>query len=422
MTTHPLTNPQDLDLLLEAIGDRRIVMLGEASHGTSEYYNWRKAISKRLIEEKGFNFIAVEGDWPDCYQVNRYVKGYPAAAANPVQAVEVFHRWPTWMWGNWEVAALVKWLRDHNEALAGEEQVGFYGLDVYSLYDSLAEVIRYLERNDGSAVEAAREAFRCFEPYYEDPQRYASATRRLVPEDCESEVVHMLREIEKRFPTHGGDRESDFNNEQNARVAVDAEKYYRAMVRGSGASWNVRDRHMMDTLTRLLDFHGPDSKAIVWEHNTHIGDARATDMAKAGMFNIGQLAREEYGKDNCYLAGFGSHHGTVIAGTHWGAPMQEMELPEARHGSWEDYLYQQGQGDALLFAEDIAREPRFQNRVGHRAVGVVYRPEAEFGNYVPTLIHERYDAFLYIEVTEGLHPLKLHPAPEEIPETYPWEV
>lgn len=423
MQTHPLTIPQQLDPLMEAIGDRRVVMLGEASHGTSEYYNWRKVISKRLIEEKGFNLIAVEGDWPDCYEVNRFVKGYPGAAAGPVQAVEVFHRWPTWMWGNWEVAALVKWMREFNDQLTKDRKVGFYGLDVYSLYDSLQQVLRYLEQNDGSAVEAARKAFRCFEPYYENPQKYARSTMQLAPEGCRGEVIEMLREIEERLPSYDHDHEASFNNVQNAQVAVNAEKYYRAMIKGGNASWNVRDRHMMDTLDRLLDFHGPDSKAIVWEHNTHIGDARATDMARGGMYNIGQLAREEYGEDQCYLVGFGSHRGSVIAGSHWGAPMKAMNLPAAKAGSWEDYLYQLDQGDCLLLSEEIAREERLQAPIPHRAVGVVYHPRTEsFGNYVPSVIPERYDAFIFIEETEALHPLALHPRPEEVPETYPWEV
>lgn len=423
MQTHPLEKAQHLDPLLDAVGDRRIVMLGEASHGTSEYYNWRKLISKRLIEEKGFHFIAVEGDWPDCHEVNRYVKGQDEAEKSPDEALEAFRRWPTWMWSNWEVAALVKWMKEYNQGRPAGQKAGFYGLDVYSLYESLEAVVRYLRKHDGSAIDAALEAFRCFEPFYQDPQGYAAATRRLIPANCEREVVDMLGELQERRRSDGDDREAAFNNEQNARVAVNAEKYYRAMMRGGGASWNVRDRHMMDTLNRLLDFHGPESKAIVWAHNTHIGDARATDMGHAGLVNIGQLAREEFGEEEVFLAGFGSHRGTVIAGEYWGAPMKEMKLPPAREDSWEAHLYEKSDGNCLLFSEEIAPTKRLRRPMGHRAVGVVYDPARETrGNYVPSILPERYDAFLYFEETEALHPLALFPETHKVPQTFPWQV
>ncbi|GGF03294.1 hypothetical protein GCM10011383_12820 [Hymenobacter cavernae] len=401
-------------------------MLGEASHGTSEYYRWRTALSKRLIQEKGFQFIAVEGDWPDCFEVNQAIKQDEMSAGSAARLLQTFDRWPTWMWGNWEIAALVEWLHQHNRNLASGQKVGFYGLDVYSLWESLQEILHYVEKQGDGAVKAAHKAFSCFEPYSNDPQEYAQAVA-FVSEDCQDEVSEMLRALRRQPPTTTGvdglGRELDFAAEQNALVAVNAERYYRAMLQGGSSSWNVRDRHMMETLTRLLDLHGPDSKAIIWEHNTHIGDARATDMADDGMVNVGQLAREAYGREQVFAVGFGSYEGSVIAGKKWGAPFEVMSVPQATRGSWENYLHEQLQGDnALLLSTELRSETALLNRsLGHRAIGVVYRPEFErYGNYVPSIIPERYDAFLFIDKTQALHPLPTQADEHTPPDMYPW--
>jgi len=406
---------------MEWIGDARYVLLGEASHGTSEYYTWRTRISQRLIQEKGFSFIAVEGDWPDCYRVNRYVKGAPDAGASAYDVLHAFDRWPTWMWANEEVVGLAEWLRSHNDTVAQEARVGFYGLDVYSLWDSMRAVIDYLERTDPDAVRAAWQAFRCFEPYGEDVQEYAWATR-LVAASCEDEVVALLRDLQRRAPPYREQsREAYFNAEQNALVAKNAERYYRTMVRGGSASWNIRDQHMVETLERLMQHHGPDAKAIVWEDNTHIGDARATDMARTGIFNVGQLVRERQAREGVVLVGFGSHRGTVIAATQWGAPMDRMPVPPAREDSWEDVPHRAGASDKLLLLSYGSASASMLEPRGHRAIGVVYDPAYEaFGNYVPTVLPRRYDAFLYLDQTEALHPLHLEPRLEgEPPETFP---
>jgi erythromycin esterase len=421
----PLNNPRSLDPLLEQIGDARYVLLGEASHGTSEYYVWRMWLSQRLIQERGFSFIAVEGDWPDCYRVNRYVKGYSDAGATAPEVLHAFERWPTWMWANWEIVALAEWLRKHNAALPEERKVGFYGLDVYSLWESMDAVLRYLDRTDGEAARAARRAFQCFEPYQEDVQKYARATVGWMPKTCEQEAVAMLAALRQQAPVNESDgREAYFVAEQNALVVKDAENYYRAMVRGGSASWNVRDNHMIETLDRLMRFHGPDAKAIVWEHNTHIGDARATDMAQAGMVNVGQLARERWNRDGVVLVGFGAYEGSVIAGYEWGASMRRMEVPEARMGSWEHVLHAAGPGDKLINLRETPSSGLFGEPRGHRAIGVVYDPAYEhWGNYVPTVLPERYDAFLYVDKTRALHPLHIEPrAAAEPPDTYPWNV
>lgn len=416
---HALNTAKDLDALLEEIGDRPVVMLGEASHGTHEYYTWRTAISKRLIEEKGFNFIAVEGDWPDCYKINRFVKGYKDAGDSIRDVLQNFDRWPTWMWANWEVAALAEWLRDYNTGKRADQKVGFYGLDVYSLWDSMYAMMDYLEKEDPQAAQSVKKAIQCFEPFQENEQAYARYS--LTEHSCRDKVLAMLQEIRLKAQYLDGDREAGFNTEQNAIIAVNAEKYYSAMMSFDNDSWNVRDTHMMETLDRLLKFHGAGAKGIVWEHNTHIGDARATDMKRAGMINIGQLARERYGINQVYLAGFGSYQGSVIAGDEWGAPMKEMEVPEAREGSIEHRLHNESsQNRYLLFnTEDVRRQ--YDEAIRHRAIGVVYNPYREkYGNYVSSVMANRYDAFIFLDETRALHPLHLKPHADKIPETYPF--
>lgn len=420
----PLASPTDLSPLLDRIGAARFVLLGEASHGTSEFYTWRTEISKRLIAEHGFSFIAVEGDWPDCYQVNRYIREMPDSLATAEAVLHAFERWPTWMWANREVVQLVEWMREWNRRKHADRRVGFYGLDVYSLWDSMRAVMTYLERVDPSLAAAARRAYNCFEPFAEDVQDYARATA-LVPTSCEDEAVGVLRELRAHAPAFREDgREGFFNAEQNALVAKNAELYYRTMVRGGPSSWNVRDRHMVETLERLMAHYGADARAIVWEHNTHIGDARFTDMARAGMVNVGQLVRQSNAMDDVVLVGFGTHRGTVIAAEEWGAPMQRMRVPAARHETFEEAMHDAAVGDALLLFDresDDGGVPGLDEPIGHRAIGVVYDPGAErWGNYVPTLVAQRYDAFLYIDETRAVDPLHM---PVRIggepPETYP---
>lgn len=419
----PLEGPADLDPLLERIGNARFVLLGEASHGTSEFYQMRARISQRLISEKGFSFIAVEGDWPDCYRVNRYVRGLGDSNINAREVLEAFDRWPTWMWANHEIVNLAEWLHRHNAGLDDRQKVGFFGLDVYSLWESLYALLGYLRKVSPAALPAAHRALQCFEPYGEDAQRYARATA-LVPTSCEDEVVNLLEEVRARRNQFRDDgQEEFFTAEQNALVVKHAESYYRSMVRGGPESWNIRDRHMSETLERLMRHHGPEAKAIVWEHNTHIGDARATDMADEGMVNVGQLARERHGGEGVFLVGFGSHHGSVIAAGEWEAPMREMTVPPGREGSWEDILHRAGSSNKLLLLDDVRDNDSFLEERGHRAIGVVYHPDYEqFGNYVPTVLPRRYDAFCHIDETRALHPLHVHPNLEKVPETYPWGV
>src|SRR5918992_1622691 len=367
----PLDNADDLDPLINRVGDARYVLLGEASHGTSEFYTWRSEISRRLVLERGFSFIAVEGDWPDCYRVNRYVRGFDDSGESAEAVLHAFERWPTWMWANREVVELVTWLRLHNDRTHPERRVGFYGLDVYSLWDSMHAVVEYLEGIDPALARAARRAYSCFDPYHDDPQDYAHATA-LVPTSCEAEAVAVLRELRARAPEYKSDgRESYFNAEQNA----------------------------------------------------HIGDARYTDMAQHGMINVGHLVRDRHDDEGVVLVGFGTHHGTVIAAEEWGAPMERMRVPDARAGSWEDACNRENEDDKLMIFSHApdGGAPGLEAPRDHRAIGVVYNPRNErWGNYVPSTLPRRYDAFLYIDGTHGVDPLHMPVrVGDEPPETYP---
>ncbi|MEF8784704.1 MAG: erythromycin esterase family protein [Haloarculaceae archaeon] len=412
-------DPDDLDHLVERFGDRKYVLLGEASHGTSEFYRWRSQLTTRLIREKDFSFVAVEGDWTDCYEVNRYVKGLQDSH-NTIRAVlDAFDRWPTWMWANWETLEFLDWLEIRNQEVPEADRVGFFGLDVYSLFESLEAVIEYLDDVDPAAAADARDAYRCFEPYGEDAQEYAQAVR-MVPESCEDEVVDILTRLREDVQKYDHGRDDYFNAEQNALVAKNAEQYYREMVRGNIDSWNVRDRHMVETLDRLQDHHGSDSKGIVWAHNTHVGDARATDMEARGRLNIGQLVRQRDGKTDTALIGMGSERGSVIAADSWGQPSEELTVPPAREGSYEHVFHLAGAYDQLLVTGQLPEDSALARPRGNRAIGVVYHPTREAGNYVPTDLLERYDAFLHFDETRALHPLELHAERDVVPDLYPW--
>jgi len=416
-----LNDPADLDELINDIGDARIVMLGEASHGTHEYYTWRTQITQRLIREKDFNFIAVEGDWPDFYRLNRTIKGYQDSELEVKEVLRSFRRWPTWMWANWEILALSEWLYRHNQALEDVDKIGFYGLDVYSLWESIDMIRDYLRQNDPEALDIADEAFYCLEPYRKDEGQSYAQHSRWVPELCEDDVVNLLTELKKRLPRYDSNAEDVFDAEQNGLVVVNAEKYYRAMIHGGPLSWNIRDQHMTETLNRLLKFYGEKSKAIVWAHNTHVGDARATGMADEGMNNIGELARIRYLEEQVYLIGFGSYRGSVIAADSWGANMKEMKVPEAIGKSWESVLHKSETKKQYLLMKDFMQDKLFEDPIAHRAIGVVYHPAFErLGNYVPSIIPKRYDAFIFLDETEAVHPFHIEPNGQLMPQTYPF--
>lgn len=403
----PLDRRDELHAIVDEVKSARCVLLGEASHGTSEFYTMRTELTKQLILEKGFQFIAVEGDWPSCFEVNRYIKGFRGAAASAEEALQAFDRWPTWMWKNMEVCELVEWLKKHNEGLPADQKVGFYGLDVYSLWESMEAVMQYLEQTGSPHLEEAKKAFGCFEPYGREGQNYGIAAS-LYAEGCEDEVVQMLTKLRTKRGLREDPEEAAIDTEINGLVALHAEQYYRAMITDDVGSWNIRDRHMVEALMRTAAFYGEGSKMIVWEHNTHVGDARATDMLREGMVNVGQLVREQLGREAVYAVGFGTYAGRVIAAERWGYEAEAMEVPAGKPGSWEELLHEAGEraNRIVLFAKDEGAAAVLEGMViGHRAIGVSYHPHDERGNYVPTILPKRYDAFVHVDHTNPVQQL-----------------
>ena len=405
----------DYDPLIEKIGDARFVLLGEASHGTHEFYRERAQITKRLILERGFTAVAVEADFPDAYRVNRYIRG-EGTDADAVEALGGFKRFPAWMWRNADVLDLVGWLRSHNDGLpAGGSKVGFYGLDLYSLHTSISEVLAYLEKIDPEAATRARERYSCFDHFGEDAQTYGYLAGLGLSESCEKEVVGQLVEFHRRaaeLAQRDGRVAADdfFYAEQNARLVKNAENYYRSMYRSDVSSWNLRDTHMVETLSaldRYLSDGDNRAKIVVWEHNSHLGDARATEMGRRGELNVGQLVRETYGKES-YSVGFTTYSGTVTAASDWGAAAERKRVRRALNDSVEDVFHTRGLDRFLLIMQpgsDVYRA--FQQQLLERAIGVIYRPETErHSHYFYTRLSSQFDAVIHIDETRAVEPLE----------------
>jgi erythromycin esterase-like protein len=413
---HPLTGgARDYDPLLALVGDARFVLLGEASHGTHEFYRMRAEITLRLVREKGFNVVALEADWPDAYRVNRYVRG-DSDDGGPREALGGFRRFPTWMWRNADVLDFIGWLRAHNDGREGA-QAGVYGLDLYSLHGSMDEVLRYLDKVDPEAARRARRRYACFEHFGQDTQAYGYIASSGLHESCEDAVVKQLIELRRRaadYARRDGGVAADeyFYAEQNARLVKNAEQYYRCMFRGRVSSWNLRDRHMAETLDALvahLDQQGRPSKAVVWAHNSHLGDARATDMGKAGELNLGQLVRERYGEE-AVLVGFSTYDGTVTAAADWDEPAERKRVRPGLPGSYEALLHAVGAAggpDRFLLPLRGRDELRGVPALLERAIGVIYRPETErASHYFHALLPEQFDAVLHIDRTRAVEPLE----------------
>ncbi|HMP88767.1 MAG TPA: erythromycin esterase family protein [Kiritimatiellia bacterium] len=400
-----LSAPLDhgLSTLYRKMADRRLVLLGESSHGTSEYYRRRGEISRTLIESHGFSFIAVEGDWNAIHKLNQYVKRKPDSGNSAREIMSSFGRWPVWMWANEETADLVEWLREWNAGRDDDKMAGIYGIDVYGKEDAIRELPKLLALMGNDASGWIKDKYRCFDPYMQDIMMYAQARRMGMPScgDAVREVVQWLKNERETMDVDAG---VYLHMKQMAWVVKNGEKHISAMAQGGPDSWNHRVDHFYQTVDRLLDHYGNDAKGIVWAHNTHIGDARATAMIHRGQRNIGQLARESIGRQDTFAVGFGTHRGVVFAGRVWGGAREAMNIPPAMPGSLEDMLFQAGSGDLLIVFEETPQV--LQSPVGHRAIGVIYHPEHEApGNYVPTILPERYDAFIFIEETEALSAL-----------------
>ncbi|HET7619497.1 MAG TPA: erythromycin esterase family protein [Vicinamibacterales bacterium] len=416
-----------LQPLVEAIGDARLVLIGEATHGTHEFYRTRAELTKTLIEEQDFAFVAVEADWPDAYRVNRWVRG-ASEEAGPEAALDDFTRFPRWMWRNTDVVEFLGWLRDRNIRVPPDQRTGFYGLDLYSLHRSIEAVLAYLRKVDPDAAARALARYGCFEMFGDDPQSYGYASTLGLSRDCEDEVVSQLLDLRRAALDYAGRdgrvaADEYFFAEQNARLVANAETYYRAMFGAGARSWNVRDSHMMETLEALLAHADrPDrrARAIVWAHNSHLGDARATQMSAGGELNLGQLVRERFDRD-AWLIGFTTHEGTVTAARNWDDPAERRIVRPSLPGSLERLFHDAGPERFLLLLRDsAAREVLSAERL-ERAIGVIYRPESErMSHYFRARLAEQFDAVLHIDRTSALTPLERWSVDEtELPETYP---
>jgi erythromycin esterase len=379
-------NDSDLSPLIKEIGKARIVLIGDASHGSSEFYSWRMAISKRLISEKGFNIIAVEGDWKDCYGLNSFIKDQAADSNKLYQLLDSFNRFPGWLWKNQETSSFLQWLHLHAPSTS------FYGLDIFSISETLAE----LTKNNNSEIrKASIEAITCFKNFMKDEPSYSL---QLTNVNCSG----TFNRLDQLFKTTGKNKEPDFVTTQMIRAAVDGEKYYRIARTDRAASWNIRDRHMLLTIKNILATHARNAKVIVWVHNTHTGDAHYSEMLSTGQTTLGELLRQEYRK-SVYLVGTATYAGTVIAAKKWGGKTEIMKVPPAKPGSLEALLHDKFASNCIIFSKNIINHPVLKTWINQRAIGAVYKNEREI--FVPSVIPRRYDALLFIDSTHALHPL-----------------
>jgi erythromycin esterase-like protein len=423
-TLTPIADVEDCQVAVDFVGDADLALLGEASHGTHEFYASRANITKQLILQSGFRGVVVEADWPDAYRVNRYVR-HESRDASAVEALEDFQRFPTWMWRNADVVAFVEWLRAHNEGLPPEEQAGFYGMDLYALHASMRAVLEYLQKADPDAATRARERYACFDRYGEDPQAYAYV-ETFGLESCEDAVVEVMTALRRGAAELASEsaiqRDAYFFAEQNARLVKSAEEYYRTMFRGGAQSWNLRDQHMAGTIqalrTHLSDDRAP-AKLAVWAHNSHLGDARATEMAQRGELNVGQLMRERF-PGKTALIGYTTAHGTVTAASDWGDPLEIKRVRPALPDSYEHLFHELAVPRFFLPIRDgrhLMMKPRLE-----RAIGVIYRPETERqSHYFHASLSSQFDAVLHFDHTSAVRPLELTAqwTLPEVPETFP---
>ena len=417
----PSIEAADLNPLMERIGSARIVLLGEATHGTSEFYRMRERITRDLIVKKGFSFVAIEADWPDAARVDHYVRHFQY----PPSEWTAFARFPTWMWRNTEVRDFVSWLRKHNGTVERNKRVAFHGLDLYSLYDSIRSVLNYLDEVDPESARVARERYGCLTPWQRDPATYGHAALTGSYPTCESHVVRALTDLlakRRTYAEHDGERFLDA--EQNARLVANAERYYRIMYYGSRASWNLRDSHMFETLKNLLAYHGPDSKAVVWAHNSHVGNAGATEMAARGEYNLGQLCRREFG-EGAYLVGFGTHSGTVAAASEWDGPMEIKTVRPALPNSYEQLCHATGLARFMLGLrgrDDLCKPAGLGKERLERAIGVIYRPETELAShYFRASLPHQFDEYIWFDDSRAVTPLETAEI-KGLPDTYPFGV
>jgi erythromycin esterase-like protein len=395
---YPLEDDKDLDVLVKEIGDARVVLLGESTHGTSEFYQWRAAITKKLLQEKGFDFIAVEGDWTDSHKVDQFIKGSRQDSSSAVELLKQYDRWPESMWGNYEMASLVKWLNDYNQDKALNTKVSFYGLDVYSFWEWTEQK---LNRKDSSIQLAADHLREKFSSFNNDALQYTNAVRKSKL-DYHEITENVWKAAQNSIDSHPDD-ESAFLLQQQALLALQGERYFRTMVTDRKQSWNIRDSYMAETIKRLLQFHGNNSKAIIWVHNGHAGDAEYSNMGDLGYTSIGEILRKQLGRKKVFSAGFGTNKGSVMAGYSWDTPVKKQVVLPAKGGSWENTLHELSAENKIVLSKDIRNNSSLNKWIEFRSIGAAYPGAAVYGR---SIIPQRFDAFLFIDSTTALHPIE----------------
>lgn len=398
---HVLVSDKDLDVLLDSIGNARVVLLGEDSHGTGEYYRWRAAITKRLIQEKGFDIVALEADWADTYRLNNLLTGIKKDSSEVVALLKQYDRWPQWLWANEEFVNMLQWMNTF--AVTANKKISIYGLDVYSFEEALDTIIANLHNKP--TLQIAQNVKQCLRPYNNDALEYQRAVKN-GSANCGDAVNRLWLYVNNLTGANKTNNDENFLLHQNARVVFNGERYFRGTVQNRIGAWNIRDRHMAETVKALLDHGSNHSKIIVWAHNTHVGDARFTDMPGRGRSNVGEMLRKQYGNENVFIVGFGSYKGSVIAAQKWDTTYQTMAVAPARTGSIEQLLHADGGGNKMIFMKDVENNPLFDKWLLQRAIGVVENPKnGLLGSYVSSQIQKRYNAFIFFDDTHPLHPL-----------------
>jgi erythromycin esterase len=398
---YPLHNEKDLDVLINEIGEARVVLLGESTHGTHEFYQWRSAITKRLIEEKGFDFIAVEGDWVDSYKVNQFIKGQKQDSLAVLELLKQYDRWPSSMWGNYETAALVQWLNGYDQNIISKDKIGFYGLDVYSFWEWTDQDLPVQDIVLQNAVKRVRDSFAS---YNNDALKYAEAVHK-TNVNYSAVTQNLWSIIQKNMEKQPKD-EARFALQQEALLALEGERYFRTMAGDQVKSWNIRENYMAETIKQLLNFYDGNSKAIIWVHNGHAGDAQYSDMAGAGNTSVGEILKKGMGNNKVFSVGFGTNKGSVMAGYYWNATLQKMEVPPARTGSWENILHALNPDDKIILSGELRNNKALNQWIAIRSIGAAYSNNAIYGM---AIIPKRFDAFIYIDSTAALRPIKKMP-------------
>lgn len=396
---YALKTDKDLEVLLNEIGNARVVLLGEDTHGTSEHYIWRSNITKRLLQEKGFNIVALEADWTDTYKLNNLIKDGITDSSTVISLLKQYDRWPSWIWANEEFADFFQWMNEFSRSKINK--ISIYGLDVYSFEEALDTLIAILR--DNPTLQIAQNVKQCLAPYQNDALKYQQAVRKGAA-NCSDAVNRLWLYVNNLTEPNKQNNEANFLLQQSGRVVFNGERYFRGTVHNRLGAWNIRERHMAETIKSLLEHRGSSSKIIVWAHNTHVGDARFTDMPSRGRSNLGEMLRKDFG-NGVFIVGFGTYKGSVLAAQKWDTASQTMEIAPAKTGSIEQLLHADGRGNKIVLMKELTNNPLFNKWLIQRAIGVVENPQRGLGSYVPSQIQNRYDAFIYFDETHAIHPL-----------------